>query len=298
VFRTATPTDLHLPMNLIANLALGGWGGEIDAAALPAELRIDYIRAFDLPDASAPAPGPKPPPTPASLFTLSESASPTSTIKGKGKAETLQGTKAADLINGEAGADTMIGGAADDTYMVDTTDLVRELVGEGIDTVISTATRHQLAEHVENLTLQGSGIKTGIGNELNNLIRANAAGSTLQGGGGRDILVAGRGADQLTGGPGGPGGDIFRFEQTGRSGDRITDFMPGEDVIDLRALFGLYKGSDPVADGWLRLQAANGGTLISFDPDGSTGPSAALQVVTLTGIAPNQLVMQGDWVFL
>ena len=49
VFETETPADLHQPMVLLVNLALGGsWAGPVDDAALPATLRIDWIRVHAL----------------------------------------------------------------------------------------------------------------------------------------------------------------------------------------------------------------------------------------------------------
>ncbi|MGU3537531.1 family 16 glycosylhydrolase [Methylobacterium sp. A54F] len=48
VYRTATPADLDGPMYMIANLAVGGtWPGSPDATTpFPAEMRIDYLRAY------------------------------------------------------------------------------------------------------------------------------------------------------------------------------------------------------------------------------------------------------------
>ncbi|THD78839.1 MAG: glycoside hydrolase family 16 protein [Phenylobacterium sp.] len=48
VKRLPTPPDMHKPMYIIANLALGGdWAGYPDAGTpFPATLRIDYIRAY------------------------------------------------------------------------------------------------------------------------------------------------------------------------------------------------------------------------------------------------------------
>ncbi|HEX3699388.1 MAG TPA: glycoside hydrolase family 16 protein [Phenylobacterium sp.] len=48
VKRMATPPDMHKPMYMIANLALGGdWAGYPDASTpFPATFRIDYIRAY------------------------------------------------------------------------------------------------------------------------------------------------------------------------------------------------------------------------------------------------------------
>ncbi|UVF18388.1 family 16 glycosylhydrolase [Microvirga terrae] len=50
VFESATPADLHQPMYMIANLAVGGWAGSPGADSIfPAEMKIDYIRAYQLP---------------------------------------------------------------------------------------------------------------------------------------------------------------------------------------------------------------------------------------------------------
>ena len=51
VFRTDTPDDMHEPMYMLANLAVGGVAGEpADGLATPAEMQIDYIRAYELGD--------------------------------------------------------------------------------------------------------------------------------------------------------------------------------------------------------------------------------------------------------
>ena len=51
VFRTPTPADMHEPMYLLANLAVGGegsWPGP--AAGGPAPMSIDHIRAYQFDD--------------------------------------------------------------------------------------------------------------------------------------------------------------------------------------------------------------------------------------------------------
>jgi beta-glucanase (GH16 family) len=77
VFQTDTPADMHKPMYMIANLAVGGnWPGSPDASThFPADMKIDYIRAYDsnpytnggaLPDtANGASPTPAPAPAPA-----------------------------------------------------------------------------------------------------------------------------------------------------------------------------------------------------------------------------------------
>jgi len=45
--RTATPADMHKPMYLLANLAIGGWHGAPDSSTrFPGIYTIDYIRAY------------------------------------------------------------------------------------------------------------------------------------------------------------------------------------------------------------------------------------------------------------
>lgn len=39
---------LRLVINLILNLALGGWAGEIEDAKLPVEMEVDYVRVTKL----------------------------------------------------------------------------------------------------------------------------------------------------------------------------------------------------------------------------------------------------------
>jgi len=48
VNRQPTPPDMHKPMYMVANLAVGGvWPGSPDASTtFPARMTIDYIRAY------------------------------------------------------------------------------------------------------------------------------------------------------------------------------------------------------------------------------------------------------------
>lgn len=49
IFRTDTPADMHDPMYMLVNLAVGGIAGTpADGLARPAEMQIDYIRAYTL----------------------------------------------------------------------------------------------------------------------------------------------------------------------------------------------------------------------------------------------------------
>lgn len=70
VFRFATPADMHKPMFMMLDFALGGgWGGPVDnTTAFPAQMKVDYVRAYKTKDGSVLAPpvGSQPPSQPPS----------------------------------------------------------------------------------------------------------------------------------------------------------------------------------------------------------------------------------------
>lgn len=317
IFKTATPADMNKPMYILANLAVGGyWPGSPNASTqFPAEFKIDYIRAYSdagttptPPTPTDPIPtdpiptDPVPPTvTPATLFTLPESAAPTSTISGTTANNTLTGNTSANLMDGKAGSDAMSGGQGDDTYMVQQSgDRVIERSGEGVDTVRSFISSYTLPDNVENLTLSGTGTQTATGNNLNNILIGNKdpdGYSILKGGGGKDILIAGADKTTMTGGG---GKDIFRVDSRPTDSVRITDFTVGEDKIDMRALFKKagYTGSDPVKDGFLTFKAVTGDTVITFDMDGKGAQHTAQTLFVVDDVAPTALKAQVDWIFV
>jgi beta-glucanase (GH16 family) len=65
IYRTATPADMHEPMYMLANLAVGGhWPGMVNSTTpFPAEMKIDYIRAYADQGSSSPPPSVQEPPT-------------------------------------------------------------------------------------------------------------------------------------------------------------------------------------------------------------------------------------------
>ena len=100
-----------------------------------------------------------------------------------------------DVLDGGAGIDAMFGGAGNDAYFVDNIgDQVIEGVGEGSDTVFSTA-HFRLSANVENLVLQGTADLQGGGNSLVNVIQGNAGNNILDGDAGADAMFGGAGND-------------------------------------------------------------------------------------------------------
>ncbi|MCC5615375.1 hypothetical protein LC605_09865 [Nostoc sp. CHAB 5836] len=62
---------------------------------------------------------------------------------------------------------------------------------------------------------------------------------TLTGGSGNDVLIGGLGDDILSGGP---GRDVFVMYYSGGGIDRITDFSPKEDRVDMLSAPDLSAG--------------------------------------------------------
>jgi Ca2+-binding RTX toxin-like protein len=116
-------------------------------------------------------------------------------LSGRGGDDRLLGHGGNDTLNGGVGRDTMEGGAGNDTYFVDNLgDVVRELVGQGIDTVRASL-GYALGDNVEALTLLGASDIYGVGNALPNMILGNSGDNILDGKAGADTLKGGAGND-------------------------------------------------------------------------------------------------------
>jgi Ca2+-binding RTX toxin-like protein len=154
----------------------------------------------------------------------------------------LDGGLGDDVLDGEAGADTLGGGAGNDIYLIDDAgDAVVESGNGGIDEAISLID-HTLAANVENLTLVGTGVITGIGNTLANVIVSESE-SLLQGLTGNDTLVGSAGSDTLDGGAGmdsmagGAGDDGYTVDNVKDSVAEAA--MEGTDMVTSSVSFTL-----------------------------------------------------------
>jgi trimeric autotransporter adhesin len=106
----------------------------------------------------------------------------------------LTGTDGANLLDGRGGSDQMIGGKGNDVYFVDSgLDAVFENPNEGFDTVYSTD-HLVLGNNVENLILVGGDLQ-GYGNSLNNVLTGTDGANLLDGRGGTDQMIGGKGND-------------------------------------------------------------------------------------------------------
>jgi len=186
------------------------------------------------------------------------------TLTGDSGSNRLSGGVGNDILDGGAGADQLLGGSGDDFFYVDnSSDLVTENSGEGVDTIAASLS-WVLGANVENLTLAGTSAINGTGNALANALTGNGAANTLDGAAGDDLvqglggndtllgqtgndrLEGGDGADLLIGGSGrdtlvgGAGSDRFDFDSAGDTvagnGDQLLDFVAGLDKIDLSTM--------------------------------------------------------------
>ena len=144
--------------------------------------------------------------------------------------DSLYGGLGDDTLDGGAGIDSMVGGAGNDTYIIiDSTDILVEVAGGGIDTVQSSAT-YTLKAEFENLVLTGAAAISGTGTDLANVMTGNTGDNALNGLGGNDTIYGGDGNDTLNGGAGvdsmvgGNGNDSYYVDDIG---DRIVEITTG-----------------------------------------------------------------------
>ena len=162
-------------------------------------------------------------------------------INGGNGSDTINGLGGNDTLNGGANADTMIGGTGDDIYIVDnTSDVVTENPGQGMDTIQSSVT-YTLSANVENLILTGSGNIKGTGNALDNAITGNSGNNVLAGLAGADALDGGLGTDTATYAASAAGVNVSLATGHGGGGD-----AQGDTLINIENL----TGSRPLTIRW------------------------------------------------
>ncbi|MGM9487718.1 calcium-binding protein [Ideonella sp. YS5] len=180
---------------------------------------------------------------------------PDKTVVGTPGNDKLHGGQGNDDIDGLAGADTMAGRLGDDTFHVDNAgDVVRERIGEGMDTVVTTVD-WTLGKQVENLVLSGSlADLNGTGNKLDNLITDNYGENRIDGAAGNDTLDGGRivspgEADTLVGGL---GDDLLLAGRLYYSSDLLQGGAGNDTLVAKLGSCSLYGGDgNDLLDGGL-----------------------------------------------
>ncbi len=223
VAQAATPADLHKPMYMLANLAVGGnWPGAPDGSTpFPAHMNIDYIRAYSNdPGAVAVTPEPVstpdtvvPPTVPAAAHSApaKPSVQPTNyTPEG-----TTSVTSGDNWINNHWGdSRTRYGGSGNDTFVV---------ADPGVQIVLPAQHGVATVNAWVDYALP-AGVNNGyVGAYYGVFLTGNSLSNYLTGGGGNDTLDGGAGDDILTGGA---GRNMF-VVRAGKGYDTITDFKSG-----------------------------------------------------------------------
>jgi beta-glucanase (GH16 family) len=225
VMQLATPASWDKPMYMILNLALGGWGGAIDESALPAQMKVDYVRVYGLAD----------------------------------------GSQVVDNMTAANGYVEI----SDATYTAPSNVNTIDLVGT-----------HQ----------------TITGNDAGDTFISNDTGNVLLGGSGADFFEVGRGGDTVTGGG---GADTFAFAETPWSPATINDFTPGQDHIDLTNLLASlqYSGSDPIADGYIRIADDGSGNAQIWSDLEKVSPGAGWYLVATLAHVPTASLHSADIIY-
>jgi beta-glucanase (GH16 family) len=267
VYQVATPSDMHKPFYMIANLAVGGnWPGNADSTTpFPANMNIDYIRAYD----SNPYTNGGAVADTGSTGTSSAAATP-HTIEGTASADTLTGPDGqANVIHGDAGNDSIVGGTGfnqingnqgDDTIIGHSTTGDWLLGGQGHDSIDASAS-------TGNNILNGN-----IGNDT--LIGGSGA-DTLRGGQGDDVIHAGSGNDWIS-------GDLGNNTIYGGQGADTFHAGAGHDVVN-----GWHNGDHVHVDSGVTYQVSqvNADVHVTFSNGGE---------MDLIGVQQNSL--QSGWI--
>lgn len=135
-----------------------------------------------------------------------------------------------------------------------------------------------------------------VGLQLLKPVRGTAGRDVLVGTPGDDVIEGGPGADVLTGAG---GRDRYVYASLRDGVDTLTDFKPGMDVIDLRALLaGLgIVGATPLTSGHVVCAAAGHQAVLSIDPDGSAGAAAPRALIRLNQVGCGALMQPGNFLF-
>ncbi|WP_174300284.1 family 16 glycosylhydrolase [Caulobacter sp. S45] len=163
-FQVATPADMHRPMYMLADLAIGA-GGLSPVGTLDADLQIDYIHAFQYGQ----------------------------TIVGTGSNDIFTITNIYQIVQEQAGGSNNTAYASIDYLLPDNVQTL-VLTGSANLSGFANATDSTLIANTGNDFLEGS-----FGNDY---IVGGPGADTLAGGAGNDTLVVGAGSSLLQGGDG------------------------------------------------------------------------------------------------
>lgn len=170
-------------------------------------------------------------------------------VQGRGGDDVITFGKfanAGSTFNGGDGQDTLRAGGDAVLCIIDLAARVLTINGEAagrigeIENAVGSGRNDRLFGNALDNDLRGGGAQDRIlGNDGDDRLHGDTGNDKLFGGAGADWLLGGDGLDRLDGGAGndrldgGAGSDIFVFARGGGV-DTVTDFVDGEDILDLR----------------------------------------------------------------
>lgn len=228
-------------------------------------------------------------------------------VTGNAAANILRGHAGNDRLDGMAGDDRLFGGSGNDVlgggwgndrlWGEAGDDRLTDMLGDnllsggaGNDRLVAGAGRDTLrGDAGHDVMLAGGGDDLLLGGAGNDLLRGDRGDDRLEGGSGADrlhgqqgddILVGGAGADIMAGGL---GADVFVFTRPSDSArgaaDRITDFTPGQDRLDLSALDLDLIGRAPLTGGReIRFEHRGTETHLLIDVTGDRVPDMVIRM--------------------
>ena len=214
-----------------------------------------------------------------------------STLEGTSHDDVLLAGSGDDVLNGGAGNDVLIGGDGNDKlYGGEGNDL---LIGGNGNDLLDGGAGNDTASYAGasagvTVSLALTGEQNTIGAGLDKLVSIeNLIGSDhddkltgddiLIGGGGDDLLIGGPGNNTLTGGA---GSDTFLWQQGNTGHDKVTDFTPGTDRLDLSQLLQGENATSASLDDYLHFTVTGTGN----------GVISTIQVSAVAGAAPTQTI--------
>lgn len=172
-----------------------------------------------------------------------------------------------------------------DTRLANVSAIKAHVFGHEVQLFVTSSSEAGLSQFT--IDMSGLGISRSGGaanNELagtaaDDLLFGNAGDDRLIGFEGNDILIDGAGVDTLTGGP---GADRFVFYRDNRL-DTVTDFTPGEDVLDLSDFDNLHSFDQLV------LTQKDYGVLITYETERIQLMSEGVQLL-VSALSPDDFL--------
>ncbi len=148
------------------------------------------------------------------------------TLTGNAENNILEGGKGADKLDGGKGVNTASYANAESRVTADLMNAKTINAGEA---------EGDSYKNIQNL----------LGSAFDDTLGGDKKDNALDGGGGDDVLIGNGGSDTLTGGLGADAFIFVNVKDGGKTGDVITDFVSGEDLIGIsKSGFKLLAGLD------------------------------------------------------